>query len=405
MASASMSAAAPVKPQIVIVEDDDDFRELLVEQAVRLNFAVRAAASGEELFWLLRMHAPDALVLDLRLPDTDAIQIVRKLGDFSLKPYVILMSGEDEAILDATEKLARSSGLEVVGTLAKPFSVREMQRLLNTIKAQIPDRGSYQDQGLITQLKLGIPNDELVLHYQPKLNFSDHSIEGVEALVRWNHPTHGLLGPDRFIPLAEYSEVIIPLTWSVLKNAIRQHVAWKRDGIVLPVSINVSASFLNSAETADVILQFLRAQRCAPSDLTLELTETEVAKNPAVALEILARLRLYGIRVAMDDYGIGFSDLAQLHRYPFTDIKIDRSLVSSLEADPQARQVVDKVIDVARSLGVKITAEGVETADQWRLLHQIGCDLAQGFLISRPLPDRQLRAWLANGIQCLTLPR
>ncbi|TXL71960.1 EAL domain-containing response regulator [Vineibacter terrae] len=400
MASASMSATAPVKPQIVIVEDDDDFRELLVELAVRLNFTVRAAASGEELFWLLRMHAPDALVLDLRLPDTDAIEIVGKLGDYSLKPYVVLMSGEDEAILDATEELARSSGLEVVGTLAKPFSGREMQRLLNAIKTQIPDRGSYQDQSLITQLKLGIPNDELVLHYQPKLNFSDHSIEGVEALVRWNHPTHGLLGP-----LAEYSEVIIPLTWSVLKNAIRQHVAWKRDGIVLPVSINVSASFLDAAETADVILKLLRTQRCAPSDLTLELTEAEVAGNPTAALDILARLRLHGIRVAMDDYGIGFSDLAQLHRYPFTDIKIDRSLVNSLETDPRARQTVDKVIDVARGLGVKITAEGVETADQWRLLHEIGCDMAQGFLISRPLPDRQLRAWLANGIRCLALPR
>lgn len=394
MSRASAPGDSPIKPQIIIVEDDEDIRELLVERALRLNFAVRSAGSGEDLFWHLRMHVPDALVLDLRLPDADAIQIVRKLAELSLAPYIILMSGEDETVLDVAQKLARSNGMDVIGALRKPFSSKAIEALLTEVKSRIPTRGSYQDQGLISQLTLGIPNDELVLHYQPKVRVSDRSVEGVEALVRWNHPLHGLLSPDRFIPLAEYSDVIIPLTWAVLQNAIRQHVAWKQAGFVLPVSINVSASFLNSAETADVILRLLETNRCNTSHLTLELTETEIARNPTLALEILARLRLYGIRVAMDDYGIGFSDLAQLHRYPFTDIKIDRSLVSALEASQEARDAVHDVMTVAKNLGMTITGEGVETEEQWAKLQQTGCDLAQGYLISRPLPDPMLRKWL-----------
>jgi EAL domain-containing protein (putative c-di-GMP-specific phosphodiesterase class I) len=395
MSVVSTPGESPIKPQIIIVEDDEGIRELLVERALRHNFAVRTAGSGEELFWHLRMHVPDALVLDLRLPDADAIQIVRKLAELSMAPHIILMSGQDETVLDVAQTLARSNGMNVAGALKKPFSARAMDALLDDVQARIPVRGSYQDQGLITQLTLGIPNNELVLHYQPKVRLSDRTVEGVEALVRWNHPLHGLLGPGRFIPLAEYSEVIIPLTWAVLQSAIHQYVAWRNDGFVLPVSINVSASFLNSAETADVILRLLQTRQCDPSHLTLELTETEIARNPTVALEILTRLRLHGIRVAMDDYGIGFSDLAQLHRYPFTDIKLDRSLVSALDISQDARDAVGNVMSVAKGLGMTITGEGVETQEQWAKLQEIQCDLAQGFLISHPLPDQQLRKWLA----------
>src|SRR5258708_5952399 len=260
------------KPTILIAEDDDDLRGELTEQATGLGFFVKEARSGEELFEFMRIFTADALILDLRLTDVDAIQIIRRLSENPVRPLLTLISGQDAKVIEMVEQIATSNGLEVVGSLSKPFSLRAMRELLGKNKARIPVKPEYQDLSLISQLVIAIPNDELVLFYQPLVSISEHTISGVEGLVRWNHPLHGHLAPDRFIAMAESSGTIVPLTWWVLQTAIKQHAKWKRDGFVLSVSVNISAIFLASSETVDVVLRLLQNYECDPRYLTLEIT-------------------------------------------------------------------------------------------------------------------------------------
>ena len=241
-----------------------------------------------------------------------------------------------------------------------------------------------------------IPNDEIVVHYQPVISIEDRTIRGVEALVRWSHPRHGLLKPDRFIPLAERSGAIGPLTWEVLRKVIDQHVAWKRDGLLLAVSVNISASFLTSPDVADDILALLWRKGFEPRQLTLEITETRATSNPRVARALLNQLRDAGVAVSMDDYGVGHSTLERLDLLPFSDLKIDRGLVAEIASSREVRSVVEGLITIAAERNLNLTAEGIETEEQWNTLKQLGCRCGQGFLIARPMPGHQVSNWIGE---------
>jgi EAL domain-containing protein (putative c-di-GMP-specific phosphodiesterase class I)/FixJ family two-component response regulator len=387
-----------IKPGILIAEDDDDLRSWLIEQALGFYFSVKEA-SGEDLLELMYTYTPDVLVLDLQLTDVDAIQIIRWLSENPARPLLILMSGQDAKVIEAVRQFAIANGWEVVGILSKPFRAPAFRRLLGKAKARVAPKPNYQDQSLLSQLVIGIPNNELVLFYQPLVSVSDDTIKGVEGLVRWNHPIYGHLGPERFIAMAEKSGAIVPLTWWVLRTAIKQHSLWKEAGRVLSVSVNISAKFLVSPKAVDVVLRLLRNHDCEPRYLTLEITETEVTGNSTVALEILARFRLAGVKVAMDDYGVGFSTLSQLERYPFSDLKLDRWIVTAMPTDKRQRDAISNLVKLVGKQGMTVTGEGVETGDQLAALAEAGVQKAQGFLFACAMPAEQIDDWISNTVK------
>jgi EAL domain-containing protein (putative c-di-GMP-specific phosphodiesterase class I) len=237
------------------------------------------------------------------------------------------------------------------------------------------------------RLRQGIAAGELFLQYQPKVRLSDRRTIGVEALARWRHPELGLILPDRFIPMAEESGLIEPLTEWVVATAVAQWKAWKRMGVDLNIAVNVSAHNLARIDFPDRVSELCEAEEAPLSALTFELTES-ATQSVVNLLDILTRLRLKGAHVSLDDFGTGYSSLAQLHRLPFSEMKIDRSFVSTADTKKDSQVIAKAVVDLGHNLGLGVVAEGVESARVLDMLGDFGCDLAQGYYIARPTaPD------------------
>jgi diguanylate cyclase (GGDEF)-like protein len=256
------------------------------------------------------------------------------------------------------------------------------------------DDDALQRLELAAELRQALDRNEFVLHYQPKMSLPDRRIYGVEALVRWQHPTRGLLPPSDFLPLLETTGLIQALTVWVLREAARQAATWRQQGIPLKVAVNVSSRSLLSPTLAATVLSILAGADLPASFLELEVTETSIMTNPELAASILAQLRARDIDVSIDDFGAGYTSLAFLRVLPVTALKIDRSLVSRmLESEPD-RAVTEALIDLGHRLGLRVIAEGVESEQLLDHLAAVGCDRAQGYVISRPLPAEAFECWL-----------
>lgn len=246
---------------------------------------------------------------------------------------------------------------------------------------------------LIGELRRAIEQDQLLLYYQPKISLKTEHIDGVEALVRWQHPERGIIPPDQFIPLAEHTGLIRPLTEWVLSRSLQQCRDWLRAGLNLKVSVNLSARSLHDPHLTRRVAALLETWKVPAQSLELELTETALMADPARGVEMLLELHEMGVRIAIDDYGTGYSSLAYLKRLPLDAIKIDKSFVLNLLANEGDSFIVRSVADLGHSLGLEVVAEGVEDAQTLRLLSMMGCDLAQGYHLSRPLPAAELFSW------------
>ncbi len=247
---------------------------------------------------------------------------------------------------------------------------------------------------LVGELRRAIDNGELTVFYQPKAGLGDGGVDGVEALVRWAHPERGLLPPDEFIPLAEHTGLIGPLTLHVLDKALGQCRAWRDEGLILSVAVNLAMRNLLDINFPDRVTELLNKWRLSPTTLELEITENTIMADPFRAMTVLGRLNEMGVKLSIDDFGTGYSSLAYLKRLPVDAVKIDKSFVLGMAEDSNDGAIVRSTIDLARNLGLDVIAEGVETDEIWTELRTLGCNSAQGFLLSRPLPPEQLTDWL-----------
>jgi diguanylate cyclase (GGDEF)-like protein len=257
------------------------------------------------------------------------------------------------------------------------------------------DQHSPLKLALMSELRQAIADDGLLIHYQPKVSFSLGKMVGVEALVRWPHPVHGLIPPDDFIPLAERTGLIGPLTRWVLERAVRQCRNWEQGGLLVNVAVNLSTNTLYDPQLLTTVTDLLQTYKVAPSQLTLEITESMLMDEPERAYVVLADLRALGVSIAIDDFGTGYSSLAYLKRLPIDEVKIAKAFVFGLgmDADPADAAIVRAVLAMARPLQCEVVAEGVETIETWTFLQELGCDLAQGYYFSRPLPAAALELW------------
>jgi diguanylate cyclase (GGDEF)-like protein len=257
--------------------------------------------------------------------------------------------------------------------------------------------GDHVDTGRLTlvgELRRAIDERQLVLHYQPKASLADGAIGSVEALVRWQHPERGLIPPDDFVPQAQETGLMKPLTMYVLGEALRQVSEWQKAGLDLAVSVNLATRNLIDTGFPDDVAAALERTGVNPDRLELEITESTVLEDPFRTKIVLEKLHAMGIRLSIDDFGTGYSSLAYLRQLPVDEIKIDRSFVMNMHENEDDAVIVRSTVDLGRNLGLQVVAEGVETARHWEELQALGCELAQGYFLSRPVPPDELAAWV-----------
>ena len=247
---------------------------------------------------------------------------------------------------------------------------------------------------LISELRRAMDETELVLYYQPKICLNTGRALGVEALARWHHPERGLLSPDEFIPLAERSNLLRPMTLYLLDSALRQCNAWRSHGIEVSVAVNLSMQNLIDLRLPNDLARLVTSWRLPPGSLELEITESTIMADHRRAMTILSRLNKMGVTLTVDDFGTGYSSLAYLQSLPVSSIKIDKSFVLTMAEDPSNATIVQSTIDLGHNLGLKVVAEGVENVDSYNKLAELGCDYAQGFFLSRPLSPEKATLWL-----------
>jgi EAL domain-containing protein (putative c-di-GMP-specific phosphodiesterase class I) len=258
------------------------------------------------------------------------------------------------------------------------------------------DQHSPMRLALVGELRRAIDQNELSLYFQPKVSLKHSKVLCAEALVRWQHPRHGMLGPDEFVPVAEQTGLIRPLARSVLEAAVRQCNRWRQEGLDLAVAVNLSMRNLHDAEIVDTIRQLLSRWGIPPARLVIEITESSLMADAARAMEVLSRLQEMGVGISIDDFGTGYSSLAYLKRLPVDELKIDKSFVANMARDENDAAIVRSTIGLAHDLGLTVVAEGIEDQATWDLLAELGCDVGQGYYVSRPMPAAALGVWLTT---------
>lgn len=385
--------------RILVLDDERFMLKLHVHMLVGLGFtSVTACDNGPDgLEWVDAPGSPpDLILLDLNMPRMDGIEFVRKLVERNYAGSLVLVSGEDERVLRMAIRLVQAHRIPVLGHIRKPLSLAALVLVMDRWKpasAALPrNRKAYSG----SELRAAIAHDELVNHYQPKVQVATGAVSGVEALVRWRHPTDGLVLPDQFIPLAEDEGLIDALTRVALTRALADAAAWRLAGLQLRVAINISMDNLASVNFADFVTAAAADAGVASQDIVLEVTESRLMLDARAPLEILTRLRLKRFRLSIDDFGTGHSSLSQLQDIAFDELKIDRSFVHGAWRDATMRAMYYTSLGLGMHLGMQVVAEGVEDRDDWDFVRDTGCELAQGFFIARPMPAAELAGWIES---------
>ncbi len=397
---------------IMVVDDEPFMLKLNVRALANLGYsavttcegAVRALEAID-----CAANPPDLILLDLNMPDIDGVEFVRHLVRRGYPGSLILVSGEDDRMLKAAERLVQAHQITLLGALHKPVQPEMLATLLaKWAPAVLSEHWSPLGLGEKVAAKkaytaeaigAAIANGELVNYYQPKVSLLTGHVVGVEALVRWRHPVDGMVFPDQFIGVAEENGLIGSLTRGVLVGALTDVRSWRREsGQAFSVAINVSMDDLASLDFADYVAGEAAAAGVLPKDVTLEVTESRLMQDLRVPLEVLTRLRLKRFRISIDDFGTGHSSLAQLRDMPFDELKIDRGFVHGAGADGTVRAIFDTSVLLAKQLGMQIVAEGVEDRADWDFVRRSKCDAAQGYFIAKSMPAEAVHEWIEDWV-------
>lgn len=381
---------------VLIVDDSESQRHHAARLCRELGItAILEAADGHAALALLQSlpTPPSLLILDLEMPRMDGIELIETLQELGIHVPILLASARESALIDSVLAM----GLSVVAGLRKPLTLEGLRGALHdgavSLQARPERRKSTRLPIDATMLGQAIEAGAIVPHFQPKVDAQTGILRGVEALARWQHPTLGMVPPDQFIPVAEREGLILALTLTMMDQSFAQCAAWNTRGMRLSVAVNLSPSLLVNPQIVTAICELQQRHDLHPSQVILEVTESSVVDSASSALSVLARLRLKGFGLSIDDYGTGFSSMQQLSRIPFTELKIDRSFVHGAHRRKGLRVILESALDLARGLELSTVAEGVETLEDWRLLQEFGCTACQGWLIAKPMPGADLLPW------------
>lgn len=385
-----------LKLNLLIMDDDAEIAEYISDTAELIGCETTTLTDPTLFTDILATNSFDIIVLDLVMPGKDGIELLRVLAEISTTSQLILVSGYDESVLGVARELAEAHGLVVLDHFMKPIRVADF---LNTLKRfQLPRKGvdhhtletySGSNSAIIT----GIENGQFCYAYQPQINLRNGKAIGYEALARWQHPSLGTLAPDYFIQVAEQNNLIDELTWSLLKASLNDIKSIIQTSPNTTVSINLSTKQLSNLALPDQLNTLFQEQGIPTSNIIIEITETGLLGDLRRSLDILARFRMKGFKMSIDDFGTGSAMYEQLYRLPVTELKVDRSFVTRCLSDKKSHAIVDQTISLAHELNLSVVAEGVETQEIADVLIEMGCDIGQGYLYGKPLP---INHWLKS---------
>lgn len=382
--------------RLLILDDERTVAQTVAFAAERHGFVVRLSDSAKEFFDEVAGFSPSHIIIDLLMPGMDGVEVLRKLAAMGCEANIIMMSGMGAKVLESAQRAGLERGLAISGILPKPFKPVELRALLDAdARAQLRGAaaGEADREVSLGELEVALRMDQFVLHYQPKIHLRDGSAAGVEALVRWRHPSLGLLAPDRFLPLVEQSGNMDLLTYRVIEMGLEWFAETGR-GNGLTLAINIAGGSLTDVIFTDVLNEQCSQLKIDPARIILELTETSATERTADAMDILTRVRLKGFQLSIDDFGTGYSSMVQLAQLPFSEIKVDKSFVAAMLGSEEAQKLVASTIGLGKALQLTTVGEGVESEAQLRALAELECDQAQGFHIAEPVDGDAARAWL-----------
>lgn len=371
--------------RLLIIDDEEEFAAFVRRVAESSGYEVRTTAHADEFRRWVKEWAPTHIALDLAMPEADGVELLRELARASSMARIVIISGFDTRVLEAARRLGLERGLAIVGALSKPIRLKELRDVLarNRIATITADtvRGALED-GRIFPV------------YQPKVQVDTLRPTGFEALARWRTDGGQMIPPDRFVPIAEEGGVIDLLSTRILTEVFSDVRTWLDTGMQPHIAINLSGRNLHDESLADRIEAMCLATSVPRERVTLEITETAAMTDAVRGLDILTRLRLKGFKLSIDDFGTGYSSLVQLLRLPFSELKIDRSFVKDCHESHEALTIVRAIIELAHNLSMSVVAEGVEDPRIIDVLAELGCDFAQGYAISKPLPAADVPDWV-----------
>ncbi|KZN55493.1 EAL domain-containing response regulator [Pseudoalteromonas luteoviolacea] len=385
---------------VLVIDDDDFIHDMLTHEFNQLGVEnIQVEISGVNALKRIKNgECFDLIIIDLIMPDMDGVEVLRHLSEYSFKGAVILLSGQDQRILDTTAALAGAQHIRVLGAIPKPITIEVLTQKLNRLfEEKVPVFNPITKDICLEELKEAIAHDEIIPFYQPQLDFSTGQLKSIEVLARWAHPRRGIIGPASFITMAEETGMIDAITRSIFRQALKQFKELSNIyGDKLNLSINLSTDSLCAIDLPEQIEDLANIHGIPCNNITLELTESRLIQNLVSTLDVLLRLRLKGFGLSIDDFGTGYSSLEQLKKIPFTELKIDRQFISDATNNKTSKAIIESSVSLAKTLSMHIVAEGVETQADWDLARDLKCDLAQGYFISKPLPFKDFVHWLNN---------
>ena len=395
--------AAPSAVASLLIVDDNIVQRMQVvalcrELGVEMIYEAGSGAEALELLSLLVLP-PDVAIIDLEMPVMDGVELIEQMHSRGLSIPLIVASSREVVLINTVETMARNLGVPVVAGIRKPLQRESLAAAFegwNRAQAEPGVVASSEAPVAIDPCDLAqaIECGAVAVHYQPKVDMTKGVVCGVEALARWTHPRLGEIRPDRFVELAEHEGLIHALTTSVLRQAFGVAARWNAAGLRLSMAVNLSPRLLDEPALVRELSALLAEHGLEARQIVLEITESSVVDCMGVALGVLARLRLKGFGLSIDDYGTGFSSMQQLARIPFSELKIDRAFVHGANQRTNLRVILQSALDMSRQLGLVTVAEGIETLPDWQLVRDSGCGVGQGFLISPAMPAEMVPDWI-----------
>lgn len=380
-----------VKKNIIACTNDSDLTVLINSICKYGCLNVLFINNGRELPSAIDSSHITFILLDTRLKDPCVIDLLGLLANLNCEIPILIVGDCEEKILLSIHRIGISKGLSVHVMSLDSFNEKTFKETLDLINRN----SEIINEEAIT---IGLEKKQFRMYYQPKIATLDRHLVGVEALIRWDRPQHGLTSPDLFIPQAEKSGLIIPMTYWVIKEVFRQYADWCKNNITVNIAINLSPKILTDLILPDELDKLSKEYQVDPHHICFEITEAAAMHWPDVVLEVLTRVRLIGFSLSIDDFGTGYSSLVELQRLPFTELKIDKSFVTELTENNANMHIVRSIINLGQNMGLSLVAEGVETKAAMDNLTNLGCDNVQGYLISRPLSATDFISWYKNKI-------
>lgn len=372
---------------VLIVDDEAELTGLIAELAEAEGLVSQQLNDSTQFETIYKDHF-DLIFIDLMMPGKDGVQLLRHLGEKSSSVPIVIMSGFDNGILSVAYELAKEHRLNIIETVSKPFRVQQIRKLLEAVKRpKAIETRPFETQPIaltVDGILHAIKDNQFCFFYQPQIELSDNSIYGYEALARWHHPEHGLIKPADFISFLEKNSLISTLSLSLLHASLTE-IRSLPGTDKTKFSINVSTDQLNELDLPDYIHSDLLANDIEPARLTIEITETGLIRDNKSTLDILARFRLKGFNLAIDDFGTGSAMYEHLQKLPINELKIDKSFVTKCLTDMKSKVIVEHTVSLAKQLGLRTVAEGVESGEVAAYLKDVGVDIAQGYYFGKPM--------------------